>query len=60
VGMMLAIPAYTILRVIIKEILYVNKTASDAKYMEKDNKEIEEQGKIEEKLEEDLIENEGL
>ncbi len=60
VGMMLAIPAYTILRVIIKEILYVNKTASDAKYMEKDKKEIEEQGKIEEKLEEDLIENESL
>jgi len=32
IGMMLAIPAYTILRVIAKEILTLNKASSDARY----------------------------
>ncbi|MDR2008975.1 MAG: AI-2E family transporter [Bacteroidales bacterium] len=45
VGMMLAIPAYTILRVIAKEILFLNKTASDARQIKK---------------KEALIENESL
>jgi predicted PurR-regulated permease PerM len=56
VGMMLAIPGYTILRVIAKEILTINKKNSDARHEKKQlNREIE--LRMEPKIEENIIDN---